>query len=147
MLIRQGRVLWVGIDRAGVCLRALRGCDGCAGTCALFSFGGAFRRPLRDLELAVPPGLEIRPGQLVQIEMLPAGFVRAALIGLGLPLIALLAGAVAGSLGGTALPATLADGAVLTGAVGGLGLGILLAGRAARHQRDTALRIRATTTA
>ncbi|MDJ0928309.1 MAG: SoxR reducing system RseC family protein [Gammaproteobacteria bacterium] len=143
MLSRQGRVLWVRSGRAGLCLRSLPGCAGCATTCALFSFGRAFRRARRELEVAVPQELELRPGQLVQIEMLPAGFARAAVTGFGLPLLALIAGSVAGSVGGSHLPAGLADGAVLAGAIGGLGLGTWLAARAARHERRLELRLRA----
>lgn len=103
MIERRARVLAVesGIlilePDAAPCL----GCTiGCGGRCNLFTTAADGR-----MRLAVPPGMDLGPGDTVSLEVDEDRLRRAAWQGYGVALLALLAGAAAGYLCGSALPA------------------------------------------
>lgn len=86
----------------------------------------------RQIELAIPPGLSLRPGDAVRLTMAPAQLLRAALLAYGLPLgtMLLFLALAWGATGG--LPDAMAVPAALVGLVAGLLAGRrILAGDAA----------------
>ncbi|MDH3532210.1 MAG: SoxR reducing system RseC family protein [Gammaproteobacteria bacterium] len=116
----SGTLAVVSIDVAAVCPRCAAG-KGCGAGIA-----GSAGHP-RQVEALVPPGLDIREGDLVEVTLAPNRLLRAALIVYGLP----LAGAVAAATLAYALALgdVAAAVAALAGVLAGLQIGRWRLGR------------------
>jgi len=92
------------------------GCGGCGGRCQIFAEDADAVVELSD------PGLDLVPGQAVELELPAAMLLQQAAWGYGLPLLGLL--------GGASLMMPFGDAAAATGAVLGLSLAVAYSRRA-----------------
>ena len=103
----------VAVDSAQTCPRCAAG-KGCGA--GIFSAGDGERQ----VEAAVPEGLGLRVGDIVEISLTPNNLLRAALIVYGIPMLGALAGAV------MAYAASLGDAGAAMAALLGLGFGLVV---------------------
>lgn len=118
----------VEVDAAPPCPRCAAG-KGCGA--GIFAGRGPWR-----VDAVVPPAVEIRPGDVVTIDLAGPGLLPAALIVYGWP----LAGAITGAMLALAGP-WVGDASIAAGAFAGLVVAGLLAGRRLRA-RDCVSRFR-----
>ena len=113
------------VDPAAICARCAAG-KGCGA--GLFGSSSQNRR----ITARLAKGLDVRPGQLVEVAMGPAGILKTATTAYGYPLVGGLAGTAA------ARVFELGDAAAAVGALAGLFSGFLVARR--RLRQDGCLR-------
>ncbi|NNL62436.1 MAG: SoxR reducing system RseC family protein [Woeseiaceae bacterium] len=121
----QGRILSIHDDREPVCavveITAPLRCARCAaGKGCGAGIAGPDGGP-RKIEVRLAPGLELRAGDRVRVDVAPADILGASLIVYGLP----LAGAVLGA--GAAYLANAGDLGAALAALAGIGAGMLVA--------------------